>query len=245
MSEILVVNAKGAKQAKRLTVPDVKLPEQTLARVIVIQQQNAQRIRPLTKTRGMVHGGGAKPWRQKGTGRARAGTNRSPIWRGGGITFGPTGQARRLKQVPQSVRRAARVAVLGSVAADGRLIVLSGAPTLQKTKDAAVLREKAGLGDGPILTVVTAKELDQVRGVRNLRNVDLTTTDDLTAADIAGAGRLLTSEAAYQDLIGNAPKQKAKVSAKPVAKPAAKKPAAAKKPTAAKKPLPAKKASKK
>ncbi|HEY8109192.1 MAG TPA: 50S ribosomal protein L4 [Patescibacteria group bacterium] len=210
MSEILVVNAKGAKQAKHLSVPAAKLPEQTLARVIVAQQQNAARLRPLAKTRGQIRGGGAKPWKQKGTGRARAGSNRSPIWRGGGITFGPSGEPRRSKQVPQAVRQAARLAVLGSVAADGRLAVLSGTLSLQKTKDAAMLREKAGLGDGAILTVVTAPELDQVRGVRNLRNVDLTTTADLTAADIAGAGKLLMSETAYLELVGNGPKPASK-----------------------------------
>lgn len=230
MSQVTVVNAKGAKQAKRLAVPAVQLSEQTLARVIVIQQQNADRSRPLTKTRGMVRGGGAKPWRQKGTGRARAGTNTSPIWRGGGVTFGPTGQSRRLKDVPRSLRRVARVAALGSLAADDRLTVLSGTLSLAKTKDAAALREKAGLGDGAILVAVTANELDQVRGVRNLRNVDLTTVDDLTAADIAGAGRLLVSEAAYGELVANAPKPKTAKASKPESKPAPKKPAAKKTP---------------
>ena len=140
MSEILVVNAKGAKQAKRLTVPAVALPAQTLAQVVVIQQQNAHRIRPLAKTRGMVAGGGAKPWRQKGTGRARAGTKTSPLWRSGGITFGPTGQSRRLKKVPQAVRRAARVAVLGSVAADGRETVIVGSRHLGRADAPALLR---------------------------------------------------------------------------------------------------------
>lgn len=229
MSGIVVVNAKGTKQAKRLSVPDVRLPEQTLARIVVIQQQNADRSRPLTKTRGMVRGGGAKPWRQKGTGRARAGSYSSPIFRSGGITFGPSGQPRRLKKVPQSLRRAARVAVLGSVAAAGRLTVLSGTLSLQKTKDAAALRDRAGLGDGSILAVVTAKELDQTRGVRNLRNVDLTISDDLTAADIAGAARLLVSEAAYGELVANPPKPKSKPKSKPAPKVAAKR---AKKPVA-------------
>lgn len=224
---IRVVNVKGAAQAKKFPVPSVSLSDQSLARVLVAQQQNENRSRPLTKTRGMVRGGGAKPWMQKGTGRARAGSNRSPIWKGGGVTFGPSGEPRRYKRIPQAVRRAARATILAKRVAAGSLVVVAGTLGLQKTKTASVLREKV-VPTGTILVVVAPKELDQIHGIRNLRNCDLTTTDDLTAADIARPGTLVVTEAAYQALVSGVPakpKAATKPAAKKPAKPAAKKPA--------------------
>ena len=224
---ILVVNAKGATQAKKLTVPDVTLSDQGLAQVLVAQQQNEDRTRPAAKTRGMVSGGGAKPWRQKGTGRARAGSNRSPIWRGGGITFGPSGLPRRYKRIPQAMRRSARATILTQRAAEGRLVVITGILALQKTKAAAVLRKKV-VPTGSILAVVAPDELDRTTGIRNLANCDLTTTEDLTASDIARVGTLVATEAAYQALVSGAPVAKTKAKAQATASAAStKKPAPA------------------
>lgn len=88
-----------------------------------------------TKTRGEVRGGGAKPWRQKGTGRARVGSRRSPIWRGGGITFGPRPRSYAYP-LPKKVRRLALKMALSSKLANGQLLVLDAYPhTTPKTKD--------------------------------------------------------------------------------------------------------------
>ncbi|MDP3182372.1 MAG: 50S ribosomal protein L4 [Desulfobaccales bacterium] len=88
-----------------------------------------------TKTRGEVRGGGAKPWRQKGTGRARVGSRRSPIWRGGGITFGPRPRSYAYP-LPKKVRRLALKMALSSKLANGQLVVLDTYPhTTPKTKD--------------------------------------------------------------------------------------------------------------
>jgi large subunit ribosomal protein L4 len=88
-----------------------------------------------TKTRGEVRGGGSKPWRQKGTGRARAGSSRSPIWRGGGTTFGPRPRSYAYT-LPKQVRRQALKMALSSKVANGRLVVLDAYPhTTPKTKD--------------------------------------------------------------------------------------------------------------
>jgi large subunit ribosomal protein L4 len=88
-----------------------------------------------TKTRGEVRGGGHKPWRQKGTGRARAGSSRSPIWRGGGTTFGPRPRSYAYT-LPKQVRRLALKMALSSKLANGRLVVLDAYPhTTPKTKD--------------------------------------------------------------------------------------------------------------
>ncbi|MFZ5449140.1 MAG: 50S ribosomal protein L4 [Thermodesulfobacteriota bacterium] len=88
-----------------------------------------------TKTRGEVRGGGRKPWRQKGTGRARSGSSRSPIWKGGGTTFGPRPRSYAYA-LPKQVRRLALKMALSSKVADGRLVVLDAYPhTSPKTKD--------------------------------------------------------------------------------------------------------------
>jgi large subunit ribosomal protein L4 len=94
-----------------------------------------------TKTRGEVSGGGRKPWRQKGTGRARAGSNRSPIWKGGGTTFGPRPRSYAYT-LPKKVRRLALKMALSSKLADGQLLVLEGYPNSEpRTKDfVAVLK---------------------------------------------------------------------------------------------------------
>ena len=88
-----------------------------------------------TKTRAEVHGGGRKPWRQKGTGRARVGSNRSPLWRGGGIVFGPRPRSYAYT-LPKKVRRLALKMALSSKLANGQLVVLDAYPhTTPKTKD--------------------------------------------------------------------------------------------------------------
>jgi large subunit ribosomal protein L4 len=88
-----------------------------------------------TKTRAEVHGGGRKPWRQKGTGRARVGSNRSPLWRGGGIVFGPKPRSYAYT-LPKKVRRLALKMALSSKLANGQLVVLDAYPhTTPKTKD--------------------------------------------------------------------------------------------------------------
>ena len=94
-----------------------------------------------TKTRGEVRGGGRKPWRQKGTGRARAGSNRSPVWKGGGTTFGPRPRSYAYT-LPKKVRRLALKMALSSKLASGQLVVLEGYPhSAPKTKDfVAVLK---------------------------------------------------------------------------------------------------------
>jgi large subunit ribosomal protein L4 len=88
-----------------------------------------------TKTRAEVHGGGRKPWRQKGTGRARVGSNRSPLWRGGGVVFGPKPRSYAYT-LPKKVRRLALKMALSSKLANGQLVVLDAYPhTTPKTKD--------------------------------------------------------------------------------------------------------------
>jgi large subunit ribosomal protein L4 len=91
--------------------------------VVCMQRANRRRGTASTKTRGQVRGGGAKPWRQKGTGRARAGTNNSPIWRGGGTTFGPQPRDYSYK-VPKKVRRLALRMALSARMSEGNIVIV-------------------------------------------------------------------------------------------------------------------------
>ena len=152
-----------------------------------------------TKTRGQVRGGGAKPWRQKGTGRARAGSIRSPLWAGGGITFGPSPRHYTVK-VNRKERRAALRSALSLHAGRSSLaLVDAGAFTEPSTKQAA-----EGLEDWrepqPVLVVTGPDEDDVHRSFRNLRQVRVLGVDEVGVADLVGAGWLVLSDAAVERL---------------------------------------------
>lgn len=122
-----------------------------------------------TKTRSEVRGGGKKPWRQKGTGRARHGSTRSPLWVGGGTVFGPKPRDHSVR-MPKKMRRAALRSALASKAGDGRVWILDGF-TEAKTKAAAAALRAAGI-DGRILVVLDAGAESSTVVDRAFRNLD-------------------------------------------------------------------------
>jgi large subunit ribosomal protein L4 len=214
---VKVISTTGAKQAGSVKLPESpKLSEASLSRVIRATLANESRERPLVKTRSHVRGGGTKPWRQKGTGRARAGTIRSPLWRGGGITFGPSGEPRTRQDIPKKIRLAAFQLMLNRLAKDDRLTVLAGKPSLAKTKDAARLFAKLE-SKGSTLFVVAAAEFEGAIGSRNLDSVELTTAADLSVADLARHAQVVFTKAALDGLL-EPPKPEKKPAAKPKAK---------------------------
>lgn len=143
-----------------------------------------------TKTRAEVRGGGRKPWRQKGTGRARHGSIRSPIWRGGGIVFGPHPRDYSYP-LPKKVRRLALKSALSAKAAEGKILVLDelklAAP---RTKE--MLRIMANLGiAGPVLLVTATKDENTLKSARNLPDVKTITVEGLNTYDILAHDTLL------------------------------------------------------
>jgi len=156
-----------------------------------------------TLTRGEVRGGGAKPWRQKGTGRARAGSSRSPIWKGGGTVFGPTPRAYTFK-VNRKARRAALRAALSLHAERASLAVFdAGAFATPSTKRAATLLEDWGQAL-PALVLLTEPEAVAGKSFRNLTRVAVMPVGDAGVADVIGAHSLLISEAALAELTARA-----------------------------------------
>ena len=156
-----------------------------------------------TKTRGQVSGGGAKPWRQKGTGRARAGSTRSPIWVGGGTVFGPTPRHYTVK-VNRKARRAALRSAL-SVHAERESLAVFDAATFEQpaTSQAADLLLD---WEAPTPTLVLLAESEEAAGksFRNLVKVSVMPVANAGVADVIGAASLLVSEAALPELTARA-----------------------------------------
>jgi large subunit ribosomal protein L4 len=156
-----------------------------------------------SKTRGEVSGGGAKPWRQKGTGRARAGSSRSPLWAGGGVVFGPTPRSYTIK-----VNRKARGAALRSALSlhagrDSMAVFDAGAFEGPSTKQAAQLLSDWDSA-GPTLVLLTEGEANAGMSFRNLSRVAVLVVTNAGVADLIGAASLLVSETALPEIVARA-----------------------------------------
>jgi large subunit ribosomal protein L4 len=166
------------------------------------EQAARRRGTAATKTRGMVSGGGSKPWRQKGTGRARAGSSRSPVWTGGGTVFGPQPRSYTFK-VNRKEQRAALRSALSLHADRGSLALLdASAFAAPKTSQAAGLLADWGppAQTLPVLVVLGAEESAAALSFRNLPRVAVTTVQDVGVTDVVGAASLLVSESVLEAL---------------------------------------------
>jgi large subunit ribosomal protein L4 len=156
-----------------------------------------------TRTRGKVRGGGAKPWRQKGTGRARAGSIRSPLWAGGGAVFGPTPRHYTVK-VNRKARRAALRSALSLHAERGSIAVVdAGAFDTPSAKQAAQALAKWGAPQ-PTLVALADDEVAAAKSFRNLDRASVLPADGVGVADLLGAASLVVSEAALTALTARA-----------------------------------------
>jgi large subunit ribosomal protein L4 len=163
------------------------------------EQAARRRGTAATKTRGMVSGGGSKPWRQKGTGRARAGSSRSPVWTGGGTVFGPQPRSYTFK-VNRKEQRAALRSALSLHADRGSLALLdASAFAAPKTSQAAGLLDDWNQSL-PTVVVLGAEESAAALSFRNLTRVTVTTVEDLGVTDVVGAASLLVSESVLDAL---------------------------------------------
>jgi large subunit ribosomal protein L4 len=152
-----------------------------------------------TKTRGEVSGGGAKPWRQKGTGRARAGSSRSPLWTGVGTVFGPQPRHYTVKVNRKARRAALRSALSLHAGRESLALVDASAFTEPSTAQAAEALE--GWGEPqPLLVVLGPDEEILERSFRNLRQVTVSGADDVGVADLVGAAWLVLTDAASERL---------------------------------------------
>jgi large subunit ribosomal protein L4 len=143
-----------------------------------------------TKTRGEVRGGGRKPWRQKGLGRARHGSIRSPQWRGGGVVFGPKPRD-YAQRTPRKMRRLALRSALSARAAEGRILVVDAYDwEIPKTKAARALLRATGV-DGKVLFVLTPDDAVVAASVRNLPEAKSLPVSQLNTYDVLWAGTIV------------------------------------------------------
>lgn len=153
-----------------------------------------------TKTRGEVRGGGKKPWKQKGTGRARHGSTRSPIWVGGGITFGPRNDRSYKSKINKQVRSLAMRMVFSNRAANDHIFVVSDWNTEGKTQGFVELLTGLGVHGRSILVVTGEKDLTTYRAARNIARVDVLPANEVNIAEILEHQYLIVNEDAIKSL---------------------------------------------
>jgi len=183
-----VYNQQGKEIGKTILpkeIFEVKINSDLVHQVVVSQLANRRRILAHTKGRGEVRGGGRKPWRQKGTGRARHGSIRSPLWRGGGVTFGPRKERIFKKIIPKKMRRKALFMVLSGKVKNNLLILLDKLKIEKpKTKLMAEILKKLPCKEKSALIALPEYDKNIILAAGNLPEVDTLWVRNLNALDL-------------------------------------------------------------
>jgi len=209
MSELAIYNIKGQSVGKvelDKKVFNGEVNEAILHQVIRMYEANQRQGTADTKTRSEVHGGGKKPWKQKGTGRARAGTSRSPLWKGGGKIFGPHPRDYSYS-VPKSVKRLALISSLNAKVNDNDMIVLDDLKLEKpKTKEFAAMLGKIKAEQKPMI-VLESKDQAVVRASRNIGNLLLSDYKALNAYEVLKQKKVVITHKALEALTKQLVKQ--------------------------------------
>lgn len=170
-------------------------------RALVRQLANARQGTVSTKTRAEVRGGGRKPWRQKGTGRARAGSNRSPLWRGGGVIFGPKPRDYSLKMNRKERRLALRTALQSRV--DDLIVVQDFAGKLPRPKTKDLVSALKGWGvepDAKVLLILAERDETIYLSARNVEKLRLISATNLNVFDLLAADQIVATTSAIEKI---------------------------------------------
>ena len=153
--------------------------------VVMAAEKNRRQVLAHTKIRSEVRGGGKKPWKQKGTGRARAGSSRSPLWKGGGVTFGPRSNRNFSVKINKKTKTAALRMVLSDKVANDRLIIVEAfiAP-LTKTKELISLLSKLPVKNSSVVIGQAKTDAPVLRAAKNLAKVFVTDAGSLSVTDV-------------------------------------------------------------
>ncbi len=169
-----------------------------LARALKRQLTNARRNYAHTKIRSEVRGGGAKPWRQKGTGRARHGSSRSPIWKGGGVTFGPRNRNFTESMNKKERRRAMQVGLMSKIL-DEEFIVIDGLDSNKpSTKDCIKIINNLSLDKGKTLFLAERNDDNLFLGFRNIEKVECLPADRVNGFSLVRNDKVLATSGAYE-----------------------------------------------
>lgn len=195
--ELQVVKSNGKKASKIMvdaSVFNVKPSVDAVHRAILSEMENSRQGTHGSKSRGMVRGGGKKPWKQKGRGVARAGTTRSPLWRGGGTVFGPQPHQYEYK-LPKKIKRLARRSILSEKLRNKEIIVLNefsiDAPKTKKTKD---LLSNLDVQEKKILILTGSLTENLVLSMRNIPNIALLDAMTASAYDLLDSEIILIDQ---------------------------------------------------
>lgn len=203
MPKVAVYNIEGEKIGDLDLKDEVfgaPVNETLLHQAVVRHLANQRQGTVATKTRAEVSGGGRKPWRQKGTGRARHGSNRSPIWVGGGTTFGPRPRDYRQK-LPKKARRAAlRSALSGKVAAGEFIVVDEIRFDQPKTKEMARVVGNLGGQSGRTLLITADTDRNVALSARNIPGLGSARAGDLSVYEVLGHGKVVATREAVQKI---------------------------------------------
>lgn len=200
-------NQKGEKIAETLLpkeIFEICVNHDLIHQVTLSQASNRRQGSAKTKDRSEVRGGGKKPWRQKGTGRARHGSTRSPIWKGGGVTFGPVADKNYKKRIPKKMKKKALFMVLSAKAQDKTILVLDGLKMEKpKTKEMAELLNKLPLKPKSILLALASKNDNIVKATRNIKKICTMQVKDLNALDLLSYKYLVLEKQAIKAIKEN------------------------------------------
>ena len=196
---------QDGKTSGSIELPDglfaVKVKPDVIHEVLVAQLANGRARIAQAKDRSEVRGGGKKPWKQKGTGRARHGSRRSPIWSGGGVTFGPNAARNFVKKVNKKLRRKALAMVLSDKLAHERLIVLEDLKLANaKTSVLAALRNMLPGAGYSTLIITTKEQADVVLAAKNLPKTATIAATSLNVRDLLKYQYVITSKEAVDVL---------------------------------------------
>ena len=199
MAEATRYTASGSSGTVQL--PDewfgVKVNKSALYQATRAQRTNDRAGTASTRTRALVRGGGAKPWRQKGTGRARAGSNRSPLWKGGGTTFGPLPKTWH-ERVPQKVRRIAFSSALSDKAADGLVRVVE-LEAFDQPKTQRLVKALSGWEvEGRVLLLTRGYDENLFRSGRNVARLTVKKFSDASALDVLRHDVVVVEDGAWE-----------------------------------------------
>jgi large subunit ribosomal protein L4 len=197
MSKIKVYNLKGEEASDLSLEPTIFAStenDQLVSQAVRIQHANARNAIAHTKTRGEVSGGGKKPWKQKGTGNARAGSSRSPLWTGGGVTFGPRNTRNYSLRLNSKMRKGAIIAALTEISKNKKLIVVNDFELTDiSTKKFVQILEKLPIETGKILIILDKINPEVELSASNLPYVKVIKVENINIVDLLKYDYLLTS----------------------------------------------------
>jgi large subunit ribosomal protein L4 len=201
--ELPVVDFSGKAVGKTVLASElfgIDPHETSVQLAVKVDLANQRQATAKTKTVSEVRGSGKKPWKQKGTGRARVGTRRSPLWRGGGIVFGPTGKQNFKLKMTKKEHFLALASVLSDKVNQKAVYVINDNKfSSPKTKDMVKTLKTLGF-DGKVLIVIDEFDENFLRSISNIQNVTVDTSDNMSVYDVLNCDKLVFTKSVIEDI---------------------------------------------